>query len=273
MLQLTYFGQSQIPVEAECLAPDQLAGKTPGEIARLPVQHGNSTAPLGDFFEIAGHADDQELRLMGDCSRVKGVGRRMQSGRIVIAGDIGMHVGAEMQGGEIVVQGQAADWAGAEMRGGTLRIHGNAGDLLGGCYRGGRTGMRGGEIFVDGHAGHETGHSLRRGFIAVGGQAGDFTGVSMIAGTIFVFGSTGRRIGAGMKRGTIATFGTAPALLPTFRYASQLAPAFLAMYFRRLDELGFLQPQANLPPVCRRYCGDLASLGKGEILVFDAAAT
>lgn len=268
MLRLTYIGNSTIPVEAECIRPDLLVGKTAREIAEIPVQHGNAPVPLGEFFRVEGDAADQEIVLAGDCSRVKLVGTGMASGKLTVEGNIGMHVGAEMKGGSIEIQGNAADWAGAEMRGGTLRIRGNAGHLVGGCYRGGRAGMRGGVIVVDGKAGNEVGHCLRRGFIAVGGGLGDFAGVSMIAGTIFSFGDTGLRLGAGMKRGTIATFGKAPELLPTFRYACLMEPLFLQMYFRWLRDAGFPVADAHVHGTCRRYSGDLVSLGKGEILVF-----
>jgi formylmethanofuran dehydrogenase subunit C len=268
MLQLTCAGNTTIPIEAECIVPDRLSRKSAREIAEIQVQYGNAPAPLGDFFRVEGDAGDQNIVLAGDCSRVKLVGSGMKSGQLTVEGDIGMHVGAEMLGGLIDVRGSAGDWAGAEMRGGTLRIRGNAGHLVGGCYRGGRTGMRGGVIVVDGRAGNEVGHSLRRGFIAIGGELGDFAGVSMIAGTIFAFGGAGIRMGAGMKRGTIATFGKAPELLPTFRYAGRLEPLFLAMYFRWLRSAGFPVAQEIERGDCRRYCGDLVSFGKGEILVF-----
>jgi formylmethanofuran dehydrogenase subunit C len=267
MLRLTSIGNTTIPVEAEWIVPDLLAGKTAREIAGLPVQYGNAPAPLGEFFRVEGDAGDQEIVLAGDCSRVKLVGAGMKSGKMIVEGNIGMHVGAEMQGGSIEIQGHAADWAGAEMRGGALRIRGNAGDLVGACYRGGRVGMRGGAIIVDGNAGNEVGHSLRRGFIAIGGRVGDFAGVSMIAGTIFTFGETGKRLGAGMKRGTIATFGAAPELLPTFRFACRLEPLFLRMYFLWLRDAGFPVADEHARGICSRYCGDLVALGKGEILV------
>ena len=38
MLRLQYRGATTIPVEAECLTPDFLAGKSAPEIARLPVE-------------------------------------------------------------------------------------------------------------------------------------------------------------------------------------------------------------------------------------------
>jgi formylmethanofuran dehydrogenase subunit C len=56
MLRLHYRGTTTVPVEAECLTPDQLAGKTAAEVAALPVQHGNAPAPLGEFFTVSGDA-------------------------------------------------------------------------------------------------------------------------------------------------------------------------------------------------------------------------
>jgi hypothetical protein len=41
MLNLHYHSTTTIPVEAECLTPDNLAAKTVTEIASLPLQHGN----------------------------------------------------------------------------------------------------------------------------------------------------------------------------------------------------------------------------------------
>ena len=68
MLTLRYHGTT-IPVEAECLTPDNLAGKSAAEVAALPVQHGNAPAPLGEFFKVSGDASDGEVTLEGDCSR------------------------------------------------------------------------------------------------------------------------------------------------------------------------------------------------------------
>lgn len=269
MLQLTYLSTTTIPVEAECITPNALAGKTAAEIAVLPVQHGNAPAPLGDFFRLEGDAGDEQIVIHGDCSRVKGVGAGMTSGRLIIEGNIGMHVGAEMRGGTIDVKGNAGDWAGAEMRGGTIHIRGNAGHLVGAGYRGSRFGMRGGVIFVAGKAGNEVGSGMRRGLIAVGGEVADFAGVSMIAGTILLFGKCGVRTGAGMKRGTIAVFGDKPQLLPTFRFDCLYHPAFLRLYLRYLRAASFPIADNFFQGSYRRYSGDLVTLGKGEILVLE----
>lgn len=270
MLRLRFHGTSTIPVEAECITPDNLAGKTAAEIAGLPVQHGNAPAPLGEFFQVEGDAGDGEIVLEGDCSRVKWLGAAMTRGRLSIHGNAGMHLGAEMIGGEIRVHGNAGDWVGAEMRGGRIYVHGDAGHLAGAAYRGSRFGMRGGVLLIDGKAGNEIGATMRRGLIAIGGACGDFPGVSMIAGTVFLFGPCGVRAGAGMKRGTIAVFGETPPLLPSFRYACTYRPVFLALYLRQLRAWGFAVEERYLGGCWRRWCGDLVSLGKGEILTWQA---
>jgi formylmethanofuran dehydrogenase subunit C len=266
MLTLNYFGNTTIPLEAECLTPDILAGKSAQEIGKLPLQHGNAQAPLAEFFRVSGDASDAEILIEGDCSRVKWIGAGMTRGRITIHGSAGMHIGAEMQGGEIQLHGNAGDWVGAEMRGGHIHVHGNAGHLAGAGYRGSRVGTRGGVILIDGKAGNEIGSNMRRGLIAVGGDAGDFAGVSLIAGSIFIFGQPGIRLGAGMKRGTIALFPDLPPLLPTFRPDCIYRPVFLALYLRQLRAWGFGVPEGSLRGFYRRFSGDLVSLGKGEVL-------
>src|SRR5262249_55468910 len=170
MLVLTYKSTTTIPVEAECITPDNFAGKSAAEVAALPVQHGNAPAPLGEFFTLRGDAGDGEIWIEGDCRRVKWVGAGMTTGRITVRGDIGMHLGAEMKGGEIHVHGNAGDWVGAEMRGGRIHVHGDAGHLVGGAYRGSRAGMRGGVILVDGKAGNEVGGAMGAGLIASAGH-------------------------------------------------------------------------------------------------------
>lgn len=273
MLTLRYRGTTTIPVEAEAITPDNLAGKTPAEIAALSVQHGNAPAPLGEFFTIEGDAADRQIVLEGDCSRVKWIGAGMTTGKITVHGNVGMHLGSEMKGGEIEVHGNASDWVGGEMRGGRIHVHGHAGHLVGAGYRGSRVGMRGGVILVHGHAGNEIGSAMRRGLIVIGGEAGDFAGVGLVAGSVFLFGPVGVRLGAEMKRGTIALFGPRPALLPTFRFDCTYQPVFLRIYLRQLQAWGFPVPEESLHGFYQRYSGDLVALGKGEVLLWQREAS
>lgn len=267
-ITLTLQTISTVPVEAEVISPDRLTGLSAAEIAALPVQHGNQKAALGDFFRVSGSSNG-EVRLEGDLSRVKLIGAGMTKGRLIIAGNAGMHVGAGMADGEIVVEGDAGDWAGAEMSAGRLEIKGNAGHLVGSGYRGSTVGMKGGEIIVHGSAGNEIGGAMRRGLIAIGGSSGDFTGVNMLAGTIIVLGQLGWRSGAGMQRGSIISMQNAP-ILPTFTYACTYRPTFLPIYLRHLQGLGLPITEAHLSGYYRRWSGDSVELNRGEILLLDS---
>ncbi len=92
----------------------------------------------------------------------------------------------------------------------------------------------------------------------------------MVAGTIVGFGRVGSGTGSGMKRGTIALLGEEePELLPTFAGSGRHRLPFLAIYLRRLRELGFRVPGGAFAGDVRRYNGDLAAGGQGEILVRD----
>ena len=56
MLFLRYKSATTIPVEAECNAPDNFAGKSAADVAALLVQHGNAQTPLGEIFHVEGDA-------------------------------------------------------------------------------------------------------------------------------------------------------------------------------------------------------------------------
>jgi formylmethanofuran dehydrogenase subunit C len=267
-LTLTLREPPVVPLEAEALCPDRLAGATREEIEALPVWHGNERTRVGEFFAVSGAGDD--VRVEGDLSRVKFVGAGMTAGRLTVAGDVGMHVGAGMRGGELHVEGDAGDWAGAEMRGGTLVVHGSAGHQLGAVYPGERAGMRGGEILVHGDAGTQVGAGVRRGLIAVAGRVGDAAGLRMLAGTIVALGGLGARAGAGMRRGSIVTM--APATpLATFVFSCIYRPPFLGLYLRRLRALGLAVSDEQLGGRYARWCGDGLELRRGEILILEEA--
>jgi formylmethanofuran dehydrogenase subunit C len=267
-LTLTLRHAPVVPLEAEVLCPDRLAGTSRAEIEALPVWHGNERTCLGEFFAVSGAGDD--VRLEGDLSRVKRVGAGMTAGRLTVSGDVGMHAGSGMRGGELHVEGDAGDWAGAGMRGGTLVVRGSAGRRLGGGYPGERAGMRGGEIVVHGDAGAQAGAGLRRGLIAVAGRAGEAAGLRMLAGTIVALGGLEPRAGAGMRRGSIVTM--APATpLATFVFSCSYRPPFLGLYLRRLRALGLAVSDEQLDGRYARWCGDALELRRGEILIFDQA--
>jgi formylmethanofuran dehydrogenase subunit C len=268
---LRWRSATRLPVEADGLLPTALAAQSPETLARLPVAVGNTTAEVGDLFSIEGNGEDRTIVFEGDLRTVRGIGRGLGSGTIVVRGDAGAELGAEMTGGTIEVEGPVGDYAGAAMRGGLLRIRGTAGRSLGAAYPGSRLGMREGVILVVGAVGPGAGLSMRRGLIAVSGPSGDDLGRALVAGSIFAFGPVGRRAGAGMKRGTLALFGIGDPRefepLPTFAPTGRFRPHFLTIYLRRLRQWGFPVPESAFSNTVDRYNGDLVERGQGEILI------
>lgn len=273
-LRLTPKKMPGIPVEAEIISPDAVAGKTLKDVRALTVYVGNTEWTLGDFFKVSGKTaektSEQLIVVDGEVPDVKYIGSGMTAGQILVEGCVGMHAGAQMEGGELVVTGSASDWAGAEMKGGLLKIHGDAGNQLGAAYRGSPEGMTGGCIVVGGNVGVEAGAFMRRGMIVIQGDVGPFLGVHMNGGEIFVFGRAARRLGAEAKGngGFIACLGEVEALLPTYVHDTTYRPDFMKLYLRQLrDQLGIAEAGEYLDASFGRYRGDLAVGGTGEILV------
>ena len=270
MIVLTLKEQPSVPLEAEALCPDAIAGLAHDAVRGLPVFLGKRQCRVDDFFDVEGEGSD-ELEIRGDARNVKWIGRGMTRGRIVIQGNAGMHLGAYMKGGTIEVTGNASDWVGAEMSDGLIRIRGNAGGQVGAAYRGSASGMQDGTILIDGSAGIEVGMRMKRGTIAVRGPVRDFAGLQMKGGTIFLMSGAEIRTGAWMVRGTIVSF-TEIRLLPTFSYACAYNPVFLNLYVKHLTALGFALPNDGRAGIYHRHIGDASVPGKGEILVWQPDA-
>jgi formylmethanofuran dehydrogenase subunit C len=267
MIRLTLKEPPSVPLEAEMLSPDTVAPLTLEAVAALPVYLGKRERRVDDFFVVEGEPGD-ELEIRGDARRVKWIGRGMTRGRIVVQGNAGMHLGSAMSGGAIEVSGDAGDWLGAEMSGGLIHVHGNAGGQVGAAYRGALTGMTDGTILIDGSAGLEVGMRMKRGTIVIGGPARDFAGLQMKGGTIVLQSGAELRTGAWMIRGTIVSLKAIP-LLPTFSFAATYNPEFMRLYARHLAALGCTLPHDDRDGSYRRYTGDAAVPGRGEILIWE----
>lgn len=153
------------------------------------------------------------------------------------------------------------DYIGHKMTQGTITIAGNAGDFLG-------ANMQNGTIICQGNAGDRLGDQMRRGLILVDGNAGDYCASRMIAGTIGVYGTLGKHVGFAMKRGTILLT-QKPKLLATMQDCGTHTLPFLALLFRAFTTLPTRFNNIQTHRV-QRYAGDLASNGRGEILVFSS---
>jgi formylmethanofuran dehydrogenase subunit C len=130
--------------------------------------------------------------------------------------------------------------------------------------------MTGGELIVRSSAGAEAGAYMRRGLVAIGRAAGDRAGLGMIAGTVIVCGRAGPEAGLWSKRGSVVALGpiTPPA---TYVYACTYQPVHLRLILTRLRaHHGLSIHRRHLAGLFRRYSGDFAELGKGEILQWTA---
>jgi len=247
----------RVPVEAERISPDAFAEKSVKEIAVLQVWEGNRKRTLGDLFKIEQGSDtsseEATIRISGDVSKVRRIGTKMSTGRIIVEGDAGMHLGEEMKGGNITVTGNTASWAGSMMKNGTIEIKGDAGDYIGAAYRGSTEGMGGGEIIIHGNAGNEVGCFMRKGIIKVYGNVGPFVGMHMRNGTVFVQGNSEGRAGAEMTDGKIVVCGYIPSILPTFTIDS-IRP-----------KVKINKEEAQGP--FYRFTGDLADKGNGKLFI------
>jgi formylmethanofuran dehydrogenase subunit C len=106
---------------------------------------------------------------------------------------------------------------------------------------------------------------MRRGLLLIEGNAGDYCGSRMIAGTIGVLGSLGQYTGYAMRRGTLL-LKKKPVLHTTIVDCGLHTLPFLHLMYKSFTGLPthFAQLEHNR---VRRYAGDIANDGKGEILI------
>jgi formylmethanofuran dehydrogenase subunit C len=226
---------------------------------------GRRRVALRDLFEVSGDPGD-EVRVVGELSRVDGLGTGMQSGTLIIDGVAGRAIGYAMRGGAIDALSDVGDDAGVAMSGGLLRIRGSAGDRLGAAMPGASRGMTGGEILVHGNAGAEAAARVRRGLVVIGGDTGPRAAHAMIAGTIMIGGRVGSGAGVWSKRGSVIALGKVE-IPATYRYACTYRPSYVSVLVRYLQRVRrFPIDDRFAVGRYKRWTGDIADVGKGEIL-------
>jgi formylmethanofuran dehydrogenase subunit C len=247
------------------LIPQNLGARTVLEIERIELQTTRERVTVGDVFRVR-DGDRFAIVIEGGNARFDRVGMALSAGDIIVEGDVGAEAGRLMTGGRLTVRGNTGVFAASGMKGGTLEIFGDADERLGGPLSGETIGMSGGLAHVRGNAGPRAGDRLRRGAILIDGRAGAYAGSRMIAGTLAIGEEADEMPGYLMDRGTILLGRGAKLLSPTFGDCGEhdlVAARLLADYFAtasaKLARL-FRRP-------LRRLAGDLAALGKGEILL------
>ena len=269
MTALTFTLKTVLRQRVDCapLTPDRLAGKSGAEIGAIELQSGNRKLRADQVFVISG-GDGADIVFAKATAKLDFIGKAMSSGRIAIEGDAGAYAGMQMKGGVLSASGSVGAYAGCEMKSGELHIGGDAGDYLGAALPGDKKGMQGGVVIVRGNAGDRVGDHMRRGAILIEGNAGAYLGARMTAGTIGVLGQVGDYPGYAMKRGTLLLM-RAPENIPaTFNDCGTHALGFLPLLLKGFQgyktQFGALADRVGR---VRRYAGDMAGLGKGEILI------
>lgn len=254
-----------LPLDLSPLLPEAVRGRSETEIAAVPLRYGNRAVPTGELFAIrSGSGENGVLVLEGTnrlCDRI-GVG--LTGGTIRVVGDAGIELGLGMRSGRIEVEGHAGALAGAEASGGLVHIRGDAGERLAGALPG-SGGASGITVLVEGRCGSLAGEAMRRGLLILLGGCGDHPGFALRGGTVIVRGPYGDRPGGAMRRGSLILLDGSADPGPTFADTGIHELLWLAVLRRHLAELGLLD---LLPSQrARRLVGDLADLGKGELLL------
>jgi formylmethanofuran dehydrogenase subunit C len=267
-LMLALKEASQQRVDCSPLIPERLGGMSRGQIAAMELAAGNGRVRVGALFDMTGE-DASDLVILNSCDKLDRVGQGMTHGCITVEGDVGAYLGQGMSGGEIEVSGNAGIFVAAQMKGGSIHVQGSAGDFLAAALPGEHRGMAGGDVIVRGNAGDRVGDRMRRGTVLIEGDVGDYCASRMGAGTIAVLGRVGANVGFAMNRGTLLLDQAPTQWLPTFNDCGAHELGFLRLLLNTWRSLPsrFASVPADATRV-RRYVGDLANGGRGEILVW-----
>ncbi len=267
-------------LDLSALQPHRLRHLRLAQLRRLPLPYGNEQQPVAEWFRVTGRPRQAvRLRFEGGSPCFDGLGAGLEQGVIDLQGEAGDGAGREMRGGSLQIHGSAGAYAGAGMQGGTLQIHGSAGLGAAGALPGQALGMRGGFVHIHGDAGERAGTGMRRGLLLIQGQSGAACAADIRAGTVLVLQGiaprAARNTALRMRRGTLL-LGRAPSSLPaTFHLCAEFEPVFLRLLWRQLASVlpphwaGRTHPRRQPPVRVRKYAGDLAVAGQGEILILD----
>jgi formylmethanofuran dehydrogenase subunit C len=98
----------------------------------------------------------------------------------------------------------------------------------------------------------------------VNGNAADYAGARAIAGTIMIARKVGRWAGYGLRRASLILAKEPEELLPTFGDSGVLDFNYLRLLDTQLKAAGI---RTKFGFRARRLMGDMAVLGKGEMLI------
>ena len=122
--------RTELTLDFRGVTPVKVVKLNESDIRRIPIGIGNRRVELGELFNVCNSkakASQPAIRLVGDYSKARNVGREMCGGNLKVQGNVGSCLGAQMSGGAITCSGSAGDYVGSQMSGGTIRVQGNVG--------------------------------------------------------------------------------------------------------------------------------------------------
>ena len=249
------------------ITPSGVAGKSVDDVSKQTLHVGREQIALADLFAVSGDVGDTVV-IAGTTDAFDNVGEGHQSGTLIVEGDIGGHGGRLMSGGKLEIKGNAGPYLASRMSGGQIAVSGSAGDFLGSIKAGEKFGMAGGTVVVEGAIGARAGDRMRRGTVIARGKFGPHAGSRMMGGTLWTEAGFGDEPGPMLRRGTLIG-PSVDQFLPTFVDGGRHDLVVLGLISRHMKEtLGSRAPKP-LPAVVRKYSGDMATIGKGELLLID----
>lgn len=171
-----------------------------------------------------------------------------------------INAGAYMEEGKLTFRGSVGANAGKGMKDGILIVEGDAG--MSACAS-----MQGGLAVFCGGVGNGFGKDMRRGIAVVYGKAEGDLCTDMLGGTAIFLGGVaeGARLCTNMNRGTVI-LPSKDAVPAGFQKAADVDIMFLRVLFNELKARGVEVPESWMGRPFTRWRGDMAALGKGEIL-------
>lgn len=252
-------------VDLSALVPSRLAGLSIAEIEKLAIGSGEGALNVGDVFAVSGTPGDA-IAISGGSPQFDYVGAGLDQGTITVEGAVGNLAARGMKGGTLEIQGDAGAYLAATATGGLVHVKGSAGDFVGGAWMGDRFGMLGGTVVVEGNIGQRAGERMRRGTVIARGTIGPAAGSRMVGGTLWTETGFGAGPGPLLRRGTLIG-PKVESFLPTFSDCGEHDLVVLKILSRYVAKtLGPLAPKP-LPRKVRKFAGDRATIGKGEILL------
>jgi formylmethanofuran dehydrogenase subunit C len=252
------------------LLPSTLASLSSYELARIVLYGAGESIALDELFDITqSDAPAPLLIIEGDVHWLDRLGAQMNEGTLEVHGHAGDYAGMKMTGGVLNVHGNAGLFAACELQGGRITVSGNVGDFAAGALPGDMEGMSGGVLTVQGDAGPRLADRMRRGTVLVAGNVGDFAASRLIAGTVCIGAQVGAHLGYGMRRGTVLLLQTPSRIEPTFVEGGHGFDVFWRLFTRTLarEAAPFAQLVSAGDVLPRRYAGDIAVDGRGELLI------